>query len=239
MGAWGTALFSDDTACDIRDNYRDLVGDGLTGIQATDKLLKDWAEAIADEDDGPVFWLALAATQWKAGRLEERVKLKALEVIVDGTDLVKWEKEPKDHKKRKEVLERLALQLISPQPALKRIPRRIKSLCDWEKGDIIQYKLLSGNSVYFNIVNLWEDNGGTYPVISAVEQVAKYHSFRELATLKEWQLSRTLLTGSSKLSPDRVVRTGMKAKFAPVPDQCTVINYKELDDHLKVTYGLK
>ncbi len=29
MGTWGTALFSDDLACDARDAYRELVGDGL------------------------------------------------------------------------------------------------------------------------------------------------------------------------------------------------------------------
>ena len=38
MAAWGTALFSDDTACDVRDAYVDLLGDGLSGPEATKAL---------------------------------------------------------------------------------------------------------------------------------------------------------------------------------------------------------
>jgi len=63
MGAWNTAIFGDDTACDVRDAYRELVANGSSGPQATDQLLREWRDIIADEDDGPVFWLALAATQ--------------------------------------------------------------------------------------------------------------------------------------------------------------------------------
>ena len=71
MGAWETAVFSDDTACDVRDNYVDLIGDGLSGVEATKKLLREWTGSLDDPDEGPVFWLALAATQWKNGRLED------------------------------------------------------------------------------------------------------------------------------------------------------------------------
>ena len=63
MGAWGTALFSDDTACDVRDSYIDLVGDGLSGPEATKGLLREWSASLNDPDESPVFWLALAATQ--------------------------------------------------------------------------------------------------------------------------------------------------------------------------------
>src|SRR5215469_10167451 len=81
MGAWGTAVFSDDTACDVRDNYVDLIGDGLSGVEATKKLLREWAGSLDDPDEGPVFWLALAATQWKNGRLEDLVQQRALNII--------------------------------------------------------------------------------------------------------------------------------------------------------------
>jgi hypothetical protein len=80
MGVWGTAVFSDDTACDIRGEYRDLIGDGHSGSEATDLLLKEWA-GETDKHEWGVFWLALAATQWKCGRLEGRVEEKALQVI--------------------------------------------------------------------------------------------------------------------------------------------------------------
>jgi hypothetical protein len=87
MGAWGTALFSDDTACDVRDSCIDLVGDGLTGPEATKALLREWSASLNDPDESPVFWLALAATQWRCGRLEDHVLQQALNVIDSGSDL--------------------------------------------------------------------------------------------------------------------------------------------------------
>ncbi len=74
MGAWGTSIFSDDNAADLREDYRDLIGNGLSGSEATDRLIEEWQP---DGNDGyfvATFWLALALTQWKCGRLEERVK---------------------------------------------------------------------------------------------------------------------------------------------------------------------
>jgi len=90
MGTWGTAIFSDDTASDVRDEFRDLIGEGLSTEQATDKLLRQYAPSLDDPDDGPPFWLGLAVTQWKSGRLLERVKEKALEIIDSGADLKRW-----------------------------------------------------------------------------------------------------------------------------------------------------
>ena len=114
MGAWGTALFSDDTACDVRDSYVDLVGDGLTGPEATKALLREWSDSLNDPDDSSVFWLVLAATQWRCGRLEGHVLQQALNVIDSGSDLARWKSSSTDFKKRKAVLEKLRAQLTSP-----------------------------------------------------------------------------------------------------------------------------
>ena len=56
MGAWGTAVFSDDTACDVRNDYRTYVGDGLSGPDATDRVLTEWSDTLSDPDEGSVFW---------------------------------------------------------------------------------------------------------------------------------------------------------------------------------------
>jgi len=69
MGATGPQLFADDVAMDVRDAYRELLKQGKSGPEATKKLIRDCREEIEDIDDGPVFWLALAATQWQLGRL--------------------------------------------------------------------------------------------------------------------------------------------------------------------------
>lgn len=75
MGTWGVAIFSDDAAADVRDEWRGYLGEGLSGQQATDKLLKSWSASLDDPDDGPVFWLALAAAQWPASGSGARLHL--------------------------------------------------------------------------------------------------------------------------------------------------------------------
>jgi hypothetical protein len=72
MGTWGTTLFSDDTARDVRDRYRELVGDGLSGFLATSSLLGEWRQSLEDADVAPVFWLSLAATAWFVGDHQRR-----------------------------------------------------------------------------------------------------------------------------------------------------------------------
>ena len=55
MGAWGTAIFSDDTAADTRDAFTDFIADGLTPPQATDRLIRESADILEDKDDAGVF----------------------------------------------------------------------------------------------------------------------------------------------------------------------------------------
>ena len=104
MGVWGTGIFSDDTACDVRDSYIDFVGDGVTGPETTEALLREWSPSLNDPEEAPPFWLALAATQGKCGWLEPHVLQQALNVIDGGSDLERWESGSKDFKKRKGVL---------------------------------------------------------------------------------------------------------------------------------------
>jgi hypothetical protein len=54
---------------------------GRRDIKANNK------ELLEDPDDSCVFWLSLALTQWKLGRLINEVKEDALKIIDEGTDL--------------------------------------------------------------------------------------------------------------------------------------------------------
>ena len=60
MGAWGPAIFSDDLAVDVRDDFRDLIGEGLTADEASERLKAEYADTLQDPDEGPVFLFALA-----------------------------------------------------------------------------------------------------------------------------------------------------------------------------------
>jgi hypothetical protein len=123
MGTTGAALFSDDVASDVKRDFLDLLRRGVEPAAAVDVLKKDWADAIADKDDGPTFWLALAATQWAYGCLGEEVKRKAIEVIDGGNDLARWSGAALE--RRRKVLAALRAELLSPQPK-PRTPRRLK-----------------------------------------------------------------------------------------------------------------
>lgn len=151
MSASSVAIFGDDTACDVRDEYVDHLRYGLSGKQATTQMIADWSGELADSDDGPVFWLALAATQWKYGRLEPRVKAKALAVIRKKLDLPRWEEsDPKTVKAREKVLDRLRVQLESEQPPEKKVrvvapPKPLAKVERfWKQNQIVAFRHEAG-----------------------------------------------------------------------------------------------
>ena len=121
MGASGVGLFHDDVAADVRSRYLDLLASGSSDTDAHRIMLQEWKDSLEDSDDGAVFWLALAATQWEYGRLHSEAKSQALKIIDQGTGLDRWA-ESGLAKKRQMVLSRLRNKLVSPQPA-KRKPR--------------------------------------------------------------------------------------------------------------------
>jgi hypothetical protein len=163
MGVWGTAIFSDDNAADLRDDYRMMLGDGLSGPEATERLLAKWKPSSEkDPDMDAVFWLALAFTQWKCGRLEERVNKEAIRVIEDGSALRLWRGSP-DERKRAAVLEAAKKQLESPQPIPRKIAKVFRATCDWEPGELIAYRLLSGSFIVFQVIDHHHDAGGVAP----------------------------------------------------------------------------
>jgi hypothetical protein len=120
MGTSGVSVFADDFALDVREAYLKLLTDGVDDAKATRRMIRDFA--TADVDEGPVFWVALAATQWEYGRLDATVKKRALKAIDQGTDLERWT-ESKSRQKRKAVLAALREKLLS-QPPSPRMPRR-------------------------------------------------------------------------------------------------------------------
>ncbi|HWA93622.1 MAG TPA: DUF4259 domain-containing protein [Terracidiphilus sp.] len=171
MGVWGTGIFQDDTACDIRDEYRDLLGDGLSAEAAKAKILESYAGSFKDSDESGVAWLALAAAQCKVGRLDGETCSRAIHIVDSGGDLDKWKDNPKDFSKRKAVLEKLRVQLTSTQPAETKIRRRVLCECPWTTGDLIAYRLLSDRLVVFRMVDDRTDRGGTYPICEILDWI--------------------------------------------------------------------
>jgi hypothetical protein len=140
MGVWGTDLFSDDLACDVRDHYRELLEDGTEDGAAT-RLILEKFRAYLEESEG-IALLAFAVTQSKLGRLDPDIRDRALVVFDGGSDLEVWEREnPKLLPKRRAVLEKARAQLTGPQPPPRRLrpPKRISS--GLAAGDVLALAL--------------------------------------------------------------------------------------------------
>jgi hypothetical protein len=185
MGTWGTAIFSDDLASDIKSEFRNKIGFDKTPIQATEELLIDYSEEIKDSDESSVFWLSLASTQWSIGRLLENVKEKALEIIENGQDLKKWKDDTENFKKRKLVLEKLKEQLLSEQPKQKKIAKPFIRETKLEKGDIISYQLKNDKFVILKVIKIQQDQcGDRYPLIETLDfyenKIPKLSEVKEL-----------------------------------------------------------
>jgi hypothetical protein len=123
MSTYGARLFHDDTASEVRDDFLNLLRLGRSPEESSKTLLAQWSTSIDDSDDGPVVWLALAATQCEYGCLQAEVMQQAVRVIDNGSDLGRWSGKLLDA--RRKLLADLRTKLLGPQPKARR-PRRIK-----------------------------------------------------------------------------------------------------------------
>ena len=167
MGVWGTDLFSDDLACDIRDHYRELLEDGIEDSAAT-RLILEKFRAYLEESEG-IALLAFAVTQSKLGRLDPDIRDRALAVLDGGADLEVWEREnPKLLPKRRAVLEKARAQLTGPQPPRRRLrpPKRISS--GLAAGDVLALAL-PRRVALLRVVRIRSHRLGETPVLEELD----------------------------------------------------------------------
>jgi|GEM_PF-612999 len=141
MGAWGSGLYANDTTCDVRDAYMKLLQEQLSNEDAYAQILAKFADYIDDPDDAPLFWFALADTQWKAGRLLPEVKSKALDWIDKGGGLSLWEESESGGAGWRKTLDKLRAKLETEQPKEKRVRNPVKIESNlWSDGDVYAYQ---------------------------------------------------------------------------------------------------
>jgi Domain of unknown function (DUF4259) len=167
LGTWGTGLFSDDVACDVRNHYRDLLEDGEEDDAAI-RLTVERFRAYLEESDG-VALLALAVTQSKLGRLDPDIRDQALALLDRGADLEVWEEEnPKMLSKRRTVLEKARAQLTGPQPARKRLRPPKRLLSGLAAGDILAL-VLPRRLALLRVVRVHPHRLGETPVLEELD----------------------------------------------------------------------
>lgn len=156
MATWGPKIYQDDIAEDVRNYYKDQLKRGKTNEEVTKELIDSNQDIISDIDDAPVFWFALADTQWELGRLLPFVKQKALEYLQKGTNLERWKAESstqKEIKIREEVLNELEQKLNSEMPKEKKMTQYKLYKCEWKTGDIFAYRLESDYAAKKGLIN--------------------------------------------------------------------------------------
>jgi hypothetical protein len=164
MGTWGAAIFSDDFASDIKDNFILKMSSGISAQQATQQLLDENRDDLGDVDSYCVFWLALAQVQTNKGHLQKEVKGTALEIIDKEKDLERWTEDKKLLEERRIILQKLKMQLLAEQPPPKKFPKPWVRSTQMESGDLIVYTHSGGKKILMKVITIQEDyHGDRYP----------------------------------------------------------------------------
>ena len=172
MGSWGPAIFSDDLACDVRGDYRELLEDNVPDDEACRRVIESYRHL--DPDEAHVFWLALAATQASLGRLDDRVRERALEVIDTGRGLQLWEEAgTAGVGKRKAALAKLRDQLTSPPVARKTVRRPWRYITDLEPGDVLAFTASNGSVAVLRVARVDEHRVNVASIIQWLDWDSK------------------------------------------------------------------
>lgn len=142
MGTWNLKLYGNDTTCDVRDTYKECLRLGMSDEEAYDATYKGLQELIGTDEE-PLFWFALADTQWRLGRLSPLVKQNALKFLNGNKNdfLFLDELSEKQLATWNETLRTLTEQLNSPMLPYKKfsVPRPFESN-HWNIGDLYAFR---------------------------------------------------------------------------------------------------
>lgn len=132
MGVWGISLYENDIGSDVRAYFEAQLRNGKSGSTITQELVEQYQDALADPEDAPAFWIALADTQWDLGRLEKGVKDKALLYLEYGESPLNGLSRPSSSEKAEtDYLSALKENCCHPRPSRSASAR---SLCIFVRG---------------------------------------------------------------------------------------------------------
>ncbi|MBE6799026.1 MAG: hypothetical protein E7525_04555 [Ruminococcaceae bacterium] len=169
MGIWNTELYGNDTTADIRDTYIECLRNNMSDKNAYDATFSEYC-TLMGTDEEPLFWFAIADTQWRYGRLLPAVKLNALKFIseyrngfydeFDDTKETQWDK----------VLRALSMRLASQMPPRKDVSSlQIFDRNPWNVGDVYAYRFHSIKSKEFDLF-------GKYIAIQKIGEALSYEN---------------------------------------------------------------
>jgi hypothetical protein len=159
-------MYSNDTAADLKEDYRDLIAEGLAPEEATAQLVAEYGVGSNPDIDHD-FWLALAVTGHKLGYLTPESLAKAMEVIDDPTELERWPESLR--RQRRAALAKARHTLNEPQPDAKRLRARVKANTNLEPGQHVRWHIGHGKpDAVFRVLDVHLDKGGRHPILLAL-----------------------------------------------------------------------
>jgi hypothetical protein len=185
MGTWGPGIFSNDTASDVRADFRELIEDGLGAEQATAKILRQYRAAVNDPDEATALWTGLAATQFRLGRLQPDVRDRALSLIDGGSDLHLWEGSTSA---RVMALDKLRSQLLGPQRMPVTLRRRRSIASPVRAGEVFTLRIDENRHATCRVLAVQHDRYADCPVVELIDEHGKAYedtdTFPELLELR-------------------------------------------------------
>lgn len=145
MGAWGTAITSDDTVADVVGHVVDRMKRGDSLLAACEDAERTFRAEINDPDDGPLVWLALAHVQWKFGSVAPRVLERVRGDVSNGRGLERWREDPKLLAQRCAALARFLAKIESANPKPSSPPKTVVRLAPFAEGDCLSVLTADGN----------------------------------------------------------------------------------------------
>jgi hypothetical protein len=145
MGASGVGIRADDLVCDVVGRFEAGLKAGQSTEISRQRILKDFEDALADPDDGPLVWIGLAEAQWTYGAADPDVVARVKADVDRGVGLQRWsEISPKLEAKRKAVLADFVAKVGAPNPRPRKPPRLVVRPPKFAPGDCLGVKLQSG-----------------------------------------------------------------------------------------------
>ncbi len=146
MGFWSSSLYGNDTTCDVRDSYKKYLEAQMADHEVYQAIMKDFGELLGTDEE-PLFWYALADSQWRFGRLTADVRAKAIEWLNQQGGLDMWEDSPSKGAGWQKTMNALREQLMKPMPKRKAVGPPKKYSGDlWELNDVYAYHLIGKDS---------------------------------------------------------------------------------------------
>lgn len=140
MSTWGTGLWDNDTASDIKNEIKKCLKYSHDDDDAIKKFYALNEQLLSDSDDGPIAVMVLAMQMWNYGRLTNELKAKAHKAAEAHMLNIQAENDTSFNSKHKKAVEKYLEKLDSPQPPIKNIKRHLPFENNWAKGDVLAVK---------------------------------------------------------------------------------------------------